>query len=156
MLCWQNKQMEYPEDDKMSRQDRYSANLQKTEDNLNWKHNATSERNTPQGSSLLRRKALKSNLTKPKDHWRETKRTTLQKSARIKITETNLNWNSWGVTKLSTTRNASLHHQHLMTIWNETCSSCKDKLLYCFAFHGLTTLGTTVNTPFVIHDTFLK
>ena len=72
--------MEYPGDDKMSRQDRYSANLKKTEDNWNWKHKATSERNTPQGSSLLRRKALKSNLTKPKDHWQETKRTTLPKS----------------------------------------------------------------------------
>lgn len=100
--------MEYLEDDKMSRQDRYSANLKKTENNWNWNHKATSERITLQGSSLLRRKVFKSNLLIPIDHWHETKRTTLQKSSQIKVTKTTLNWNNWGVTKLSTTRNASL------------------------------------------------
>ncbi|CAI8595703.1 unnamed protein product [Vicia faba] len=111
--------MEYLEDNKMSRNNRYSANLKKTENRWNWNHKATSERITLQGSSLLRRKVFKSNLLIPIDHWHDTKCTTLQKSAQIKITEIKLNWKCWGVTKLSTTRNASLHNQHLMTILKE-------------------------------------
>ena len=45
--------MEYLEDDKMSRKDRHSANLKKTENNWNWNQQATSERIMLQGSNLL-------------------------------------------------------------------------------------------------------
>ena len=53
MLCWQNRQMEYLEDDKISQNNRYSANLKETENNWNWNYKATSERIMLQGSNRL-------------------------------------------------------------------------------------------------------
>ena len=47
---------------KTSQHNRYSANLEKTEDKRNWKHTTTSEGITLQGPNLLRRKAIKPNL----------------------------------------------------------------------------------------------
>ena len=52
----------------MSQRNRYSANLEKTEDKRNWKHTATSEGITLQGPNLLRRRTSKSNLLTSIDH----------------------------------------------------------------------------------------
>ena len=46
----------------MSQRNRYSANLEKTEDRRNWKHTATSEGITLQGPNPLRRRTSKSKL----------------------------------------------------------------------------------------------
>ena len=41
------------------------------------------------------------------------------KISQTKVAKTTLNWNNWGVTKLSTTRTKSVHNQHLMTVLKE-------------------------------------
>ena len=51
----------------MSQQNRYSANLEKTEDRRNWKHTATSGSTTLQGPNPLRRRTSQTNLLTPID-----------------------------------------------------------------------------------------